>query len=241
MIKLITFNGCNMYVDDSHHIHICILQNGLNYENHVRKELERIIPNASSFWDIGSNVGLHTVSVKQIKHDIPIVCFEPCHVNNSLLCRTIAHNKWNDVIVFPVAVGNHNGICSMNNCVENPNVVTDNDPNNIPIGMIALDSLCIPTPDVVKIDVEGSELDALSHAVKLMKSRPVIITEYAARMLQAKGQHLDYIDFLFDHGYSITVLDSIPNLRRKIKTAKEVFDYVCEKANWITDLLCEPI
>jgi hypothetical protein len=65
-----------------------------------------------------------------------------------------------------------------------------------------------PAPNVVKIDVEGAELDVLRGATTLLRDvKPTILIELASRSSSA------VTGLLKDHGYELFDLDSSPRLR----------------------------
>jgi hypothetical protein len=76
-----------------------------------------------------------------------------------------------------------------------------------------LDRLMPPdvSMDVVKIDIDGSEMLAMRGASAILeRSRPVVFSEFAPCFLETYS-HVsgeDYLRFFVDLGYEITVLDA---------------------------------
>lgn len=241
MLRTFEFNGCKMFLDDSQTVHQYFLGNGLNYEPHIRKELVRLIPKATVMWDIGANLGIHTISAKQLNPQLRVFCFEPAALNQQLLAKTIALNGWKDVCLIPVAIGDYDGLTSMNNDPANPCCGKHGDacPNWQPI--LRLDSFDLPLPQVVKIDIEGFELHALRAASKLLSARPVILSELNLVCLADNGGAEAYVDFLLSHQYRVTVLDYKPGQRHQVSNGQEAVDYVRQTSGEITDIIAEPL
>lgn len=244
MIKKLDLSGVAMFVDDTLELHRQYIDRGLGYEPHMRKELERLAPAANVFWDIGANAGIHTVSAKQINSNLRVICFEPMPSNYQMLLRTIAENGWGDVGLIPLAVGAICGTVSTYPSQDNVVIRRDgaSDESHL-MRMVTLDSLNLPLPDLVKIDVEGCECEALEHARKLMEHRPVFLSEYSTTFFlqRGRGEELTYLNLFFQRGYRVTVLDYRPGMRREFKDAKALFDYVQSVTGFGADILCEPL
>lgn len=241
MIKLFEFNDCKMFVDDGLIIHQLYLGNGLNYEVHVRREIEKFAPLSTVMWDIGSNAGIHTVSAKQVNPKLTVVCFEPATANYRLLARTIGLNGWKDVYVVPVAVGDHDGLIGINDDPTNPTCRAhgENYANWQPV--FRLDSFDLPLPQLVKIDIEGCEPWALKAAEKMWAARPVIISEFYRKGLDENGGAANYIDFIISHGYKVTVLDYHPGQRKVVESGAVAVDYIERTSGVMADIVAEPV
>lgn len=246
MDKEITFNGCRMFIDDSMHSGRAFEGNGLNYEKHVRRELERLIPSATTFWDCGANAGLHTVSAKQINPEVRCVCFEPYPSIVALLMQTVFVNSWKDVIVVPMAVGDRDGLIGGNEGDPgNLHLGEYGDPYLAPFPMIRLDSLDLPLPEVMKLDVEGWELDTLQSATKLMASKPIIIAEFCPELLTRRGRPEALVDFFIARGYKATILELREGMRKVVQSGAEALTWTlhcCEGASGVNaDIMYEPL
>lgn len=230
-----------MVVNDGLVVHQMYVGNGLNYESHIRRELERLIPTARVFWDIGSNAGLHTVSAKQLNPTLQVVCFEPSATNWECLVKTIALNAWPDVCVIPMAVSNACGQIGMNDCPDNPCCGAHGLHHQRFQPAITLDALALPLPDVVKMDVEGWELFVLQGASKLLAHKPVFITEFNLPILRRNATPEAYIDAFLAAGYKVTILDYLPGMRMQVHSGTEAVQHVERTSGEIADILVEPV
>lgn len=141
-------------------------------------ELEGILEEISSndvFYDIGANTGLYSCFVANTSSSCQVVAFEPYPPNVSELKENIELNGSEQVSVFDVALSDRSGTISFSapedptpghgtgsiaeeeNC-ESVRTVQDDE-------LISDDKA--PSPNVVKIDVEGAEplvVDGLRNA-----------------------------------------------------------------------------
>lgn len=241
MIKIFEFNDCKIVLNDTLIIHQMYIGNGLNYEVHVRKELEKYAPQSKVMWDLGSNAGLHTVSAKQINSELQVLCVEPALNNYTCLLKTIALNGWKDVFVLPVTIGRYNGLLGINDDPTNPTCGPHGQHYQNWVPHFTLDALDLPLPQLVKIDIEGCEFAAWQGATKLIAARPVVISEFNLPLLQPKGEAEAYIDFFIDRGYNVTILDYLPGMRKQVYSGTEAVAHVMCTSGAIADFIAEPI
>lgn len=160
--------------------------------------LNLFIDKDSVVYDIGSNIGYHTVGfASKAKH---VHAFEPNKKNLRLLELNV--EKLTNVTVHPVAcsdtvgdsfisdyelddLGNY-GECMMSDKGQ-------------PCKTVRIDDLNLPKPTVIKIDVEGHELKVFNGMRETIKSsKPTILYE----SMHGTGFDLIY-EFLNELGYTI--------------------------------------
>lgn len=148
--------------------------------------------------DVGAHVGFWTRDMAE-KFDM-VFAFEPAPDTYDCLIKNTC--DLGNVVCAPQAVGDEIGFC----------VVTENDTNNTgsryvqkaPQGvmMITLDSIKFPVCDLLKVDVEGFELQVLQGAEELIEDNaPVIVMECDksfshARYGISKGEAKRYLESL---------------------------------------------
>lgn len=180
-------------------------------ESEVIKQLLEVSKEDDVFWDIGANIGTHSCYVGKVVSEV--VSFEP-HPENAL--RAQKHLEENDVDgkVLEYALGSERkkATLSIPEGDDKPGVGTftlrnDRDESrSIDVKVIPADCLIenigISPPDIVKIDVEGSELDVIRGFQKGLKNARVILVEV----------HPEYVsvdeiqDVLSSKGYSVNIL-----------------------------------
>ena len=149
-------------------------------------------------FDFGANVGFYTLLFSMYAD--AVYSFEPFPRNLHYLVKLIEVNKLDNVHVIPAAVSSCSKI-SFFSKGENAALGRLNDKGTIPVLSITCDQFTEETgiiPDMIKIDVEGSELDLLHGAVKtLKKHHPSIILS-----IHGKELRRDCINFLRETGYT---------------------------------------
>ncbi|MCA9882643.1 MAG: FkbM family methyltransferase [Anaerolineae bacterium] len=155
-------------------------------------------------YDIGANVGFYTLlAAKQVGSGGYVIAFEPFERNIQFLKRHIALNRLNNVTIETKAVGAENGQAFFQE---------GNSPSmghlaavGIPVELITVDTVAAAghAPDVLKIDVEGAELDVLKGASHTLTDHSPII------FLATHGEHVHQacIDFLHQHAYTVEGID----------------------------------
>ncbi|MEH1008510.1 FkbM family methyltransferase [Winogradskyella sp. ECml5-4] len=154
--------------------------------------------------DIGANFGyLSLVWAKSICKTGKVISFEPNkNVYNSLL-KSIEINNLNKIILLEnFAVGNENK--SVNLFFENSttsNVIESNISQSLgTIRMIKLDDYIknqkLKKCDLVKIDVDGIELDILKGSIDLLREfQPIFIVEI--------NDDIKIVDFFIENNYQV--------------------------------------
>lgn len=134
--------------------------------------------------DVGANIGIYSLLASTIP-DVRVLAFEPAPLAYHRACENLALNEIEDsVVILPYAVGSASGsaFLTIDHDVRN-RVVGDKMAGSVKeVVMVALDRLsCPPMParvDVVKVDVEGGELEVISGAHDLIRCHePALILE----------------------------------------------------------------
>jgi FkbM family methyltransferase len=146
----------------------------------------------SVVWDIGANLGIFTMAAAAKAGPTGrVVAVEPDTWLVNLLRRSARANRDRTTIdVVPCAVGGHTGIeqfiiasrnRSTNYLASYGTTETGGERDRQFVPCFTLDDLLevFPVPDVVKIDVEAAEIEALEGATKLLEQRPIVHIEVA--------------------------------------------------------------
>ena len=145
--------------------------------------------------DAGANVGLHSKLLARLF--VKVMAFEPCSKNRACIYRNIPPGK-NNVIVYPYALGReekqvklwmHESSCGAHTCLESSAGLTEGFTTYETAFMSTIDSH-VPSSQtskskvsLIKIDVQGLELDVLKGANKtLIHHRPIIMCEIASNL-----------------------------------------------------------
>ena len=165
-------------------------------------------------WDIGANVGLYTLpSARAVGPSGQVVAFEPMPRNLGFLRRHLTLNGLEGVVVCDVAVSDATGTLKMAEG-DSPSEFHADAGGSVEVRAVTLDDWLsesgAPPPDVVKIDVEGSDDAVLRGGARsFAKYRPSI---YLA--LHGERQRRACRDLLASWGYVVTSLEPglVPDL-----------------------------
>ena len=165
-------------------------------------------------WDIGANVGLYTLpSARAVGPTGHVVAFEPMTRNLGFLRRHLTLNGLEDVVVCDVAVSDATGTLKMAEG-DSPSEFHADAGGSVEVRAVTLDDWLsesgAPPPDVVKIDVEGSDDAVLRGGARsFAKYRPAI---YLA--LHGERQRRACRDLLASWDYEVTSLEPelVPDL-----------------------------
>ncbi len=242
MIHGILIGPATLYFDDSRKMQVVVGNAGPNYEPHIRDAIKELAPKAKVFWDVGSNIGIHTINAKLANPELKIVSFEPVPCNYSLLARNVITNNWTaDITIVPIALGATASIVWIDPTDDNPRLKLNSEFDfDYRTPVLPLDAFDLPLPQFIKIDVEGAELDVLKGASKLMRTRPIIISEYNISFLEPRNQHLEYPDYLIKQGYKIICMDYRPGMRKEVGSAQELYDHLKKWEVQVADFIAFP-
>lgn len=171
--------------------------------------------------DVGAHIGLVTLpALSVMRKNGTLVAFEPSAGNRKILSRHLKLNQFDvEVKVVDSLLG-----ATKNDAAEFFETNNDSGMNTTVRGamgheyhavtrrQITLDDFCANfqlCPDLIKIDVEGAELDVLAGAKNVIaEHRPLIFLSVHPRQIRLKGQSLDQlIDFLESLNYQVTHAD----------------------------------
>ncbi|MCB0209167.1 MAG: FkbM family methyltransferase [Anaerolineae bacterium] len=158
-------------------------------EKPVQKAIAHYLRPGQVFYDIGANVGFFTaIAAKRVGPTGFVYAFEPVPENAQSIRHNINLNGFSQVTVFEQAVSDKSGVGALfvTHYAGGSTLSTVGKPSDtrevINVSLISIDDLVtrrtLLPPSLVKIDVEGAELDVLKgmrHTLK--KHRPLLIYE----------------------------------------------------------------
>jgi FkbM family methyltransferase len=169
-------------------------------EREVQRFVARRLEPGMTAVDVGANVGyLALLMARRVGPTGMVHAFEPHPTFARVLRRNAVLNGFDWLRVWPISLG----------ATEQDSFLADGDvPTNAhladegtPVHIAPLDALGI-SADLVKIDVEGSELDVLAGMEELIeRRRPVIVCEVHATNAAVET-------FLLERRYDVGVLEA---------------------------------
>ena len=158
----------------------------------IAKELD-VQNDKGWFFDVGANIGMYSWEVREVCPLRKILAFEPDPENIKLLEKTLSKSKTQNLSIFNCALSNRVGevtffqdrLTSATGCVagkDKPWIeqYLKGSANKIRVKTKTLDSVTLgeKTPSLIKIDVEGHEVEVLQGSSNtLTKAKPLLIIE----------------------------------------------------------------
>lgn len=155
-------------------------------ENKELRDFLDEIKEDSVVYDVGANTGLYTLFAAKACPDGEMIAFEPYPPNLGLLKQDVARNQLQNVRVIDMALSDSVGSIEFSQPDEDDvgygssSIETNESEGTIEVPTTTGDQLIadgeIPAPNVVKIDVEGSEplvLEGLETALSASSCRTV--------------------------------------------------------------------
>jgi len=202
---------------------------GIGYRNISMREVWMIdllknLPfrNKGAFFDVGVNLGQTLLKVKCVDPDIEYIGFEPNPVCVFYTKELIKINHFNNCLIIPIGLFDVDGLLPLefNNETEfdaSASLIKDFRPNHniyhkqyVPVFSFESikSSIKYGNVSVIKIDVEGSELEVMKSFLGLIsKFRPIIIIEilpiYSNEREIRKERQEKIEELLSDLNYSI--------------------------------------
>lgn len=159
---------------------------GKLHEKRVTELLVDALQNATCFVDVGTNLGWYTCMAATHMPQGRVYGFELDDLNFSLLKRNLQMNSCTNVEVYNVAVSDGPGEVRYARPQNNPSpifklAVDGTGSDLITVKSISLDDFCGTAgarPQVMKIDVEGAEMQVLKGMSRILKDvRPILFLE----------------------------------------------------------------
>jgi FkbM family methyltransferase len=153
----------------------------------VQDVLMRVLKPGTVFWDIGAHVGFFTILASRVVGSIGRVhAFEPMPLNLKRLGKAAELNRTDNVTVHGIAVGGTNGSALLHGHQANAMwtlVAERASTGGVTVRCRTIDSLAsdLGDPEVIKVDVEGAELDVLRGGLATIQlAKPTLVVEFAA-------------------------------------------------------------
>ncbi len=204
------------------------------FESELRQAMLAAIKPGMTVLDVGANFGYYSVL---FAHSVGprgrVVAFEPNPAMLHELRHNLALNEFSHVITQPFALSDHEGELEFSCPVPGQEGHGSLRPNasfavqgTIRVRCRPLDAVCselqLPAVDVVKVDVEGGELQVFKGATRLFSGpqRPVVFFENAEPMCRAFGHGAaDVLSWVAAQRYSLKQIDSGNWVARPIANA----------------------
>ena len=189
------------------------------WEPYVTQVFEKYAGGKNLVLDIGAHIGYYSlVGSLKVGEGGRVIAFEPSEHNAGLLKKTLVENGITNVVVEQKAVGARTGEGKIyfdpENMGDNRTYDSGGEPRRVKrVQTVALDnyfSRYKGVIDLMKIDIQGYELQALRGMMGLLSKKriSVIISElWPEGLAMAGGDWRDYIRLLRKNGFKIWQID----------------------------------
>lgn len=156
------------------------------YGEYIERELElllSLVGEGSVVVEVGANIGCDTVALaRKVASAGRVFAFEPQRIIYQLLCGNLAINGVWNVIAERAALGSGPGVLQVPpvdySKPGNFGGVALQEQGAEPATVIALDAYALERCDLIKVDVEGMELEVLKGSVDtIARTRPTLYCE----------------------------------------------------------------
>jgi FkbM family methyltransferase len=182
----------------------------------MQRLLDNLLARGDTMVDVGANIGYNTLyAAHRVGSTGQVYAIEPAQDNLAILYTNIFANRLQNVVVLPYAASStheikqfflRGDISAVNSLFQDNfyHPIT----RTVEVLAAPLDDLIPGTPNLVKIDVEGAELEALQGMARLLKSPSLrLIVEWHPTLQQAAGHTPDQLPrHLLDLGFSLQVV-----------------------------------
>ena len=189
------------------------------YELDKQVLFSKYIKPGNIVYDVGANAGFYSLlSSLLVSETGKVYSFEPLPANISYLKKHIELNKLGNVKVIEKAVSNKVSTVRFN-FGDNRSAGHISNVGEIEVETISIDEFISqgnPSPDIIKMDIEGAEYEALIGAKELLKSKkPIIFLATHSDELRVKCLAL-----IAEFGYIVTSIGDKP--------LEESDEFVCQ-------------
>jgi FkbM family methyltransferase len=204
------------------------------FEKESLKLWSKLCKDSSVIIDIGANTGLYSILAKVNNPNSQVLSIEPIHTNFSVLKSNIKINKF-QINTEQVALSNVKGVAKMymfkdklnymtsinsNRYEGNPEIIQGKEIVEVDVPLEKFSTLfnkyAFSSLDLIKIDVEGHEVEVLSSMIELIKKyKSTILVEILTNDVA------ESLNLLFkDLGYYFIEIDEV-SMPKKVEKLNE--------------------
>lgn len=187
-----------------------------HHEPGTRRLLEAVLRPGMTVVDVGANIGYHALlAARRVGEGGRVLAVEPSAVNLEHLRANVERNALPWVRVLPVAAGAQRGRRSFHHRADSGHSGLFPHPREATMEVeeveeAPLDELISGPVDLVKIDVEGGEVEVLRGMERILEENPRIrlLVEWSPQLLTAAGREPGALEAeLRRHGFALWRVD----------------------------------
>jgi FkbM family methyltransferase len=191
-----------------------------DYEARFARELLQAVRAGDTVWDIGANVGVYAAQFAE-RGAAKVVCFEPAPAAVVALQQRFpgTSDSPNRVRIIPIALADRRGTATFSADGTSPdNQIGASDGTRPTVEVQvrsadeALTEFALPTPNVIKIDVEGYELEVIEGMAGVLCSKELRSVFAEMHFTLLHNRKLDsapaaILQILRQHGFRVHWVD----------------------------------
>jgi FkbM family methyltransferase len=189
------------------------LYDGMRFEPKIMDVVFGILKEDSTFIDVGANTGAYTIPAAAKLKMGYVIAIEPRYDICNMLQQSVNRNKFGNASVLHAAATSSKGemelICSLRNA--SANVLRGNDYNKGKdtrieiVNTVRIDDI-VPRADLIKMDIDGGELDALKGMTKLFEKCPEMKLVIEV-LCEPNDNRTQVFELLSSYGYKMKEID----------------------------------
>lgn len=202
-----TSSGVCLSLNPVDYVQLELLRNGV-FEPKTIELLKKLLPSSGTFLDVGGHIGCFALEAANAMESGQVIVVEPNPKTFTYLLKNIELNKFRNIIPILAAASNRNSILKMklppvNNWgMSRESLSSDDEFTYYVVSHKLSDLLCgmnINHVDVMKIDVEGHEIEALEGLFNYCQPANIIF-EFVP---EAFKYSYKLLEFVTANGYRI--------------------------------------
>lgn len=203
------------------------------YERNTYKNLERILKEDDVFIDVGANVGFYALNISTLLPKGEIHSFEPNPYVLKYYLQNYKLNNPGNIRINKFGLSDSSKIVKIFFDSDNTgagSIFRKDGKEVFDIELKKFDEYYndnnLKKINVIKVDIEGSELDFLKgaeYAIKQNKKLVVIIEMMQENFVKAGYKSQDITEFLFSRGFKAYLPKPFPYRLKKIETISETY------------------
>lgn len=170
-------------------------------------ELYRQIREGDVVVDAGAYPGDYAVwASRKVGKTGKVICFEPATENLPVLEQNLKREKYKNWIIVPKGLWSHSDFFSISGTGHGVNASLESSEKKMEVVSLdeELQRLGIDHIDVLKMDIEGAEIEAIEGARRTLTSLPVYIAIASYHIVKGKRTAEFLEDYLSKIGYQTT-------------------------------------
>ena len=156
-----------------------------SYEKEYCDYWMKLARKATTIFDVGANVGLYSLLAAAVNPASRIHAFEPTPEIGEAFCENIRLNNMQNIFMNALGVGNSNGQAFLQRFMGGEDIydgmnfisAQKSESANLPINVTTIADYCrqngVARIDLMKMDIEGGEYNALLGAKNLLEAQAV--------------------------------------------------------------------